>query len=75
MAKTAKANKERMGVTGLNLATADKLAHDASEVGLGLIALLAAMIGIWSIACLVGGIANAGVVDLITGYVSAVTGH
>ena len=43
---------------------------------MGIIMVLAALIGIWGIACLIGGIANSGgVAELLNGYISAVTGR
>ena len=38
----------------------------------GLIA--AALVGLWGAACLIGGLADAGLVGLVKGFVSAVTG-
>lgn len=75
MAKSMKAQKQTMGATGLDITTVDKLAHDASQVGVGVIAVLAALIGIWGVACLIGGIANEGVLEMINGYFSAVSGR
>lgn len=75
MAKTTRASKAGMGITGLEATSADKMARDASEVGIGIVALLAAMIGVWGLACLIGGIASEGVLDLATGYLTAITGR
>jgi len=76
MTKTARTEKERIGSVGLEITSIDKITRDASEVGMGIIMVLAALIGIWGIACLVGGIANSGgIADLMNGYLSAVTGH
>lgn len=74
MARTMRANKERTGTKGLDI-SADKLTRDASEVGVGVITVLAALIGIWGVACLFGAIANEGLVEMIQGYMSAVTGR
>lgn len=76
MAKTARTEKERVGSAGLEITSIDKIARDASEVGMGVIMVLAALIGIWGIACLVGGVVNSGgVAELLNGYFSAVTGR
>ena len=75
MAKTLNENKSRIGGLGLEITTADKMGRDAAEVGMGVIMVLAALIGIWGFACLFGGLAQSGVGELINGYLSAVTGR
>ncbi len=40
--------------------------------GVGLTA--AALIGLWGAACLIGGLSDAGLVGLVKGYISALTG-
>jgi len=76
MAKTNTTQKDKTGSIGLEITSIDKMSRDASEVGMGVIIVLAALIGIWGIACLVGGIANSGGVgELMSGYLSAVTGR
>lgn len=75
MAKTMKETKSGMGGLKLDISTVDKMGRDASEVGIGIITILAALIGIWGIACLFGGIAQSGFGELINGYISAVTGR
>lgn len=76
MAKTLKENRTRMGGLGLDISTVDKMGRDASEVGIGVITVLAALIGIWGIACLFGGIVQSGGVgELVNGFISAVTGR
>ena len=43
---------------------------------MGVIMVLAALIGIWGVACLIGGMVNSGGVgELLSGYFSAVTGR
>lgn len=74
MAKTAKTNRESLKSTGLTVSGIDRLTHDAAEVGMGVVTLLAALIGIWGIACLIGGVANEGLIELVNGYISAVSG-
>lgn len=75
MAKTLKTNKEKLASTGLEISSVDKLTNDASQVGIGIVTILAALIGIWGIACLIGGIANEGLIELVNGWISAVTGR
>jgi hypothetical protein len=76
MTKTITKEKGKTGSTGLEITGIDKMTRDASEVGMGVILVLAALIGIWGIASLVGGIVNSGGIgDLLSGYFSAVTGR
>lgn len=75
MAKTMKETKSGMGGLRLDISTVDKMSRDASEVGLGIITIMAVLIGLWGIACLFGGIAQSGVGELINGYITAVTGR
>ena len=42
----------------------------ALQVGMG----MAALVGIWGAACLIGGLANAGLGGLVKGLVSAIVG-
>jgi len=75
MARSMNTQQEKMGAAGLEITNVDKLANDASQIGVGVIAVLAALIGIWGIACLIGGIANEGVLEMVSGYFSAITGR
>lgn len=76
MAKTLHTVKDKVGSAGLDITSIDKLTRDVSEVGMGVIMVLAALIGIWGVACLVGGIMNnGGISELLSGYISAVTGR
>jgi len=76
MAKTVRTREERTGSAGLEMTGIGRIARDTSEVGMGIIMVLAALIGIWGIACLIGGIVNSGGVgELLNGYISAVTGR
>ena len=75
MTKTLKENKSKMGGLGLEVSTVNKMGRDAEEVGIGVIMVLAALIGIWGIACLFGGIVQSGgIAELVNGFISAVTG-
>ena len=76
MARIAKTEKGKAGSAGLRITSIDKMVRDTSQVGMGVIMVLAALIGIWGIACLIGGIANSGgIADLLSGYLSAITGR
>jgi len=74
MAKTLKETR-RMSGLGVDVSTVNKMGRDATEVGIGVITILAALIGIWGIACLFGGIVQSGgIAELVNGFISAVTG-
>ena len=76
MAKTMGIQKERMATDQMGTTDLDSITRDASQVGMGVMIALAAMIGIWGFACLVGGIANSeSLPDLVNGFITAVTGH
>ena len=75
MAKTIRTDKERLRCTDLDITNVDKLTRDASEVRIGIVTILAALIGILGIACLIGGVANTGLVDLVKGFISAGTSY
>ena len=75
MTKTLKETRGKMGGLGLDVSTVNKMGRDATEVGVGVIMVLAALIGIWGIACLFGGIVQSGgIAELVNGFLSAVTG-
>jgi len=75
MAKTLHNTKSGISGLKLDIATINKMGRDATEVGLGVITVLAALIGIWGIACLVGGVAHSGLGELVNGFITAVTGR
>jgi hypothetical protein len=75
MKKTSHTGQGTLGVAGVDT-NLESIANDAAQVGMGVLIALAALIGIWGIACLVGGIVNSGsILDMATGFVAAVTGH
>ena len=45
-----------------------------SQIGIGMIGILSALIGTWGLACLVSGICQYGIAGMIKGWVSAVMG-
>lgn len=53
----------------------DAMAAGISQVGIGVIVTLAALIGIWGVACLFGGINQDGnLMEMARGWLTAVTG-
>ena len=48
--------------------------ESVSQIGIGLIGILSAMIGTWGVACLISGICQYGIAGMIKGWVSAVMG-
>lgn len=48
--------------------------YEVSRFGIGVTAALAALIGLWGMACMIGGLAAGGPVALIKGFFSAITG-
>jgi len=48
--------------------------YEASKFALNVGIGMAALIGIWGMACLIGGLVTNGVGGMLAGYVSAVTG-
>ncbi len=75
MARSNRAQKEVMGNTGLEATTVGKINKDVSEVSMGVIIAFAALIGVWGVACIVGGIVNSGgLTELMSGYITAVSG-
>lgn len=75
MANTLKETKTETGGLRLDITTVDKMGRDATDVGMGVIMAMAALIGIWGIACLFGGIAEMGVGEMLSGYITAITGR
>lgn len=49
--------------------------HDVARVLFNTVAVSAVLIGLWAVACLVGGILEHGLGGLVNGYITAVTGR
>ncbi len=47
---------------------------EATKTALGVGIGMATLVGLWAVACLIGGIASAGLIGAVAGYVRAVTG-
>ena len=74
MEKTTRMNSEAMGVIEAGHGT-DNRVYEASQVAMGVLMAAAALVGVWGVACLIGGIAKSGsLLELGRGFISAVTG-
>lgn len=51
-----------------------EVTHDVLSVLITLFSVSAALIGIWAAACFVGAILNHGLMSVVRGYLTAVTG-
>jgi hypothetical protein len=49
--------------------------HEVSVALFTVISVSASLIGLWAVACLIGGLVNNGVLPMIRGYITAVTGY
>lgn len=54
--------------------TETDIEHDVSHALFTVFSVSAALIGIWAAACLIGGLLNHGLVAMVRGYITAVTG-
>ncbi len=52
----------------------ESFSQSSAQVGLGIIAFASLMVGIWGVACLLGGLSQYGVVGMVKGWLSAVMG-
>lgn len=52
----------------------DAVSQGSCQVGVGLVTIVSAMIGIWGIACLISGLSQFGVIGMIRGWIAAVMG-
>ena len=53
----------------------EDIAEGISLVGIGIIKTLAALVGVWGLACLIGGVAKSGsLMEMAQGWLTAVTG-
>lgn len=55
--------------------TKTDIAQETSKFTIRVVMTMAALIGIWAVACLIGGLASGGLGTLIQGFISAITGH
>ncbi len=54
--------------------TSTYVKEETSKTALGIGIAMAAIVGLWGLACLIGGIASSGIGGVIVGYIKAVTG-
>ena len=72
MRKTIKVEKGQIGINELD---SEAITEGISQTGLGVLTALAALVGMWGVACLIGGLSEShGVMELIRGWMTAVTG-
>ncbi len=57
------------------IGTKTDVGHDVSTVVFSIVAVSAVLVGLWAVACLIGGVLEHGVGGLIQGYITAVTGR
>ncbi len=67
--KTTGIEKKRLEATELNR---DAMAEGSLQAGMNILVALAALVGIWGVACLIGGISNSGIMDLMRGFMTAI---
>jgi len=51
------------------------IAQETSKFTVRVVMTMAALIGIWAAACLIGGLASGGIGNLIKGYISTIIGY
>ena len=51
------------------------VAQETSKFTVRIVMAMAAIIGVWAVACLIGGLASGGIGGLIQGYISTIIGH
>lgn len=54
--------------------TRTDIAHETSKFTIRIVMTMAALIGTWAVACLIGGLASGGLGNLIQGYISTIIG-
>ena len=60
--------------TNTRIETKTDVGYETSRFGLGVGMAMAALIGLWGVACLIGGLASNGVGGMLKGYLTALTG-
>ena len=54
--------------------TRTDVAQETSKFTVKVVLTMAGLIGIWAVACLIGGLASGGIGNLIKGYISTIVG-
>lgn len=55
--------------------TKTDVAQETSKFTIRIVMIMAALIGIWAVACLVGGLASGGLGNLLQGYITTILGR
>jgi len=55
--------------------TKTDVAQETSKFTVRVVMTMAGLIGLWALACLIGGLASGGVGNLIRGYISTIIGY
>lgn len=75
MSNTMKINETKSHAGEMENAGMESVVQGTSQFGLGLIMALAALIGVWGVVCLIGGIAKSeSILEMVRGYFTAVIG-
>jgi len=75
MAKTTRILSEAMDAIDATPGTLDSKVNEASQVAIVVLMAAAALVGVWGVACLIGGIAKSGsLLEMGRGFITAVTG-
>ena len=75
MAMEKTINNNGIKVAGTESVELENMVQGSSQFGIGIILTLAALVGLWGAACLVGGIAKSGsLIEMGRGFLTAVTG-
>lgn len=74
MKTTRKTMEEGMVLTDLNQID-EVLKDEASRITIGIGGIVTGIIGLWAVACLIGGLMNGGLTGIVKGYLSAITGY
>jgi len=64
---------EKKGV-GIGELDREAMAEGTSQAGIGILMALAVLVGVWGLACLVGGIYESGILGIVRGWGAAVSG-
>ncbi|MBU1710768.1 MAG: hypothetical protein KKE17_12245 [Proteobacteria bacterium] len=75
MSNTMKLDDRKIQTSDVESAGLDQLTHGTSQVGIGVIMAMAAMVGLWGFACLMGGLVKSGgPLEMLRGFFTAVIG-
>lgn len=74
MKTTRKTMEEGIVITDINQID-EVLKDETARVTLGIGGIVTGIIGLWAVACLIGGLINGGVTGIMKGYFSAITGY